>query len=888
MRYKRVLLLVVLAVAALSIAIANVAAARSLALTALQTSPLATLVPTATPTPRAISDVPTIPADDAPRFPLGYARVQYPLARFSPFDRLLDDTWYPRVWFAQPANFDFSYLSPSKRLSLSGRTLLLNTGVALQAFDRETLAPLWRYVPEPPDAATDAWGIRLMAQTQHWIYLITGFPSGYSSGPGQVNEQQLIKLRTEGGQPVWRKIIERGGPTPSQYRLWVAPEDAPNPNVYLSNWNDYWIIALNAADGNERWRVEQPCYNPIAGSKSFFARGRPPNQPDGGISLFSFDSLTGARYRLEGLDSMRVYNLAYADGTLLAYTTMTADEVSLAAYDEFSDQLRWSRSLVIDMGAPSAALLDDSGLAVRMRKTVFKFDVRSGVTLWQTDLLDSGGSGLFLAGQVLWVMGETGFLHALDWQSGLRLGTQNLLDTLNPAPSWTRILDATSSELLVAFSLGGEQWGIARLAPDASPVSSIPSPTPLPSLTPPVSQPNVIVMPTPRALPERLVFPTPTPAPTLPVELKWDSEHRWADRAGAAAVLADADDDGAQEWIISREQLLGDQLSSVNQEAHPQTLEYLLFEPSGAGYTLVASWSSEIAAFYPAFDSMPRVLTVSDINGDGRSEIVFHAQTCGASICSVRLSVWQWDGKTLHNLAKKNIGTSYAVTTFTDLDGDGATEIVLRGGLTWPAAGLQRERVFVYHWQGGQYTLAESYPTESKFAYFRVVDAQEALRRGNLTRALELARQVVASPREGNLRGMLDFAADEEARIVSYAALQVMIVHAARAEPDEMAFYLGEIKRQYSRPSNPYVEIAQLFFDRYQATGSVVAACATALPAIRNLGSDAQLLRPASLSPERIEPTALCPPSMLPAPPQQLPQTGGERPFNFGQLRWGR
>jgi hypothetical protein len=224
---------------------------------------------------------------------------------------------------------------------------------------------------------------------------------------------------------------------------------------------------------------------------------------------------------------------------------------------------------------------------------------------------------------------------------------------------------------------------------------------------------------------------------------------------------------------------------------------------------------------------------------------------------------------------------SYPFITFTDLDADGAMEITMRGGTSGSAgAGMQRQRIFVYKWQGNQYVLAEERRVESAFALFRVVDAQEALHKGDLARALDLARQVVASPREGNLRGMLDFAADEEARIVSYAALQAMYVHATRGEPERMAFYLDEIKRRYTRLSNPYVEIAQLFFDQYQITGNATTACAAAQVAIRNWSTDAWLLRPGTRSSEGVNPAELCPGTKGTAP-SRLPQTGGRYPVNF-------
>ncbi len=854
MRYKRVLLLVVLAVAALSIAIANVATVRSLALTASQTSPLATLTPPATPTPRTVAGLPTLPAGEAPRLPLGYARVQYP--------------GIPQ------------YRSYLGLLSLPRQTMLLGTDASLQAVEFDTLARIWSYTPAAQTMTADTSGIAAVTQTQQWVYLLAWFLKGHYQAPDRRYERQLIKLQAANGQLVWRQTIERDSSAQSGYTLHAAPDDAAVPNVYVIE-ERRWVTAVNATDGRVRWRVE-PCGSAAIAGNSSFSTLCGFGQPSYEWHLYSFDADTGVRHPV-GFFGLPWPGMAYADGALLAY--QEADGISLAAYDEFSDQFRWSRNLATDGRVLPTILLDESGLAVRIRKTVYKFDIRSGETLWQTDLPDSGGRSFFLGGQVLWAIGGTGFLHALDWRNGALLGSQNLQDTLQPAPTmWTSILAATPTELLITFPFAsGQQWAIARLA-YAAPSRA---PNPPPTLTPyPTASPTPNPTPTPTLmLLQPLVLPSPTPAPTLPSQLKWD------ERPGVNAVLADVDDDGVSEWIISRALVFGDRVGQSDANANPRAIEYLLLEPFGDSYTLAASWSWESIATGAYSFHHPSVMAVTDINGDGRSEILFHAEGCGATTCFVRLTIWRWDGKTLRNLVggDRNIEISYPTTTFTDLDGDGATEIEMRGGTSGSAgAGMQRQQIFVYKWQGGSYALAEERRVESKFALFRVVDAQEALHKGDLARALDLARQVVASPREGYREESLTFSADEEARIVSYAALQAMYVHAIRGEPERMAFYLDEIKRRYTRLSNPFIEIAQILFDQYQITRNAAKACAAAQTAIRNWGSDARLLGPSSISTEGVNPAELCPaPGGAEAPPQ-LPQTGGERPFNFGQLRWGR
>lgn len=65
----------------------------------------------------------------------------------------------------------------------------------------------------------------------------------------------------------------------------------------------------------------------------------------------------------------------------------------------------------------------------------------------------------------------------------------------------------------------------------------------------------------------------------------------------------------------------------------------------------------------------------------------------------------------------------------------------------------------------------------------------------------------------------------EQVRIVSYAAIEAMLVHALRHEPGALAALLHAIEAKYDRLDNPYVEAGQRLWQTYRATQDPLAAC---------------------------------------------------------------
>jgi hypothetical protein len=104
-----------------------------------------------------------------------------------------------------------------------------------------------------------------------------------------------------------------------------------------------------------------------------------------------------------------------------------------------------------------------------------------------------------------------------------------------------------------------------------------------------------------------------------------------------------------------------------------------------------------------------------------------------------------------------------------------------------------------------------------------MLDANRALAEREWDRALELARRVVEEPDFSDPMVPLEEVGKD--RIVGYAAVEAMLVHAQRGDVEAMEAVLATVRtHDFMRP-NVYTEAAQRLIGVYEETGDVVAAC---------------------------------------------------------------
>lgn len=312
--------------------------------------------------------------------------------------------------------------------------------------------------------------------------------------------------------------------------------------------------------------------------------------------------------------------------------------------------------------------------------------------------------------------------------------------------------------------------------------------------------------------------------------------------------IADLDDDGAPEWIVSIPYL--ETPTIIRCEVGACQGLVVLFERRQRIFTPVHVFRSKWGML-----DHPDIKEIGDINNDGKTEVVLSSSSCGAHSCVTNLSVGHWNGRDWEDLAADSIEQANTEITLTDRDGNGVKEITLYGGEVRSAgAGLQRKHRLVYRWQDRKYRLFDDIPDPDSNFYYLMLDSNAALAAGNLDRALELAQQAIHQP---DRERYYDTVA--ERRIVSYAAIQGMLVYGLRHEPNAMRDLLREVESRYSRPDNPYAQAARDLWETFGRTGDVVAACMAVTQSARVNFEQAQFFQFYGYNTERLRLNQICP-----------------------------
>ncbi len=221
--------------------------------------------------------------------------------------------------------------------------------------------------------------------------------------------------------------------------------------------------------------------------------------------------------------------------------------------------------------------------------------------------------------------------------------------------------------------------------------------------------------------------------------------------------------------------------------------------------------------------ALPRVLAVADVNADGRPEVVFVTQACGAHTCFESVHFVQWDGTGYRSLVAKPPTMSYAEVNLDDRNGDGVSELVMTGGTFGSVgAGLQRARTEVYRWDGKTYTLAETTYAPSDYLYHKVMDGEAALKAGDYSRALAAYEQALTDDKLRLWEGHPDGDA-ERRHLRAFARYRLAFVRAFQGDRAGLERAVAESQRLDAW--HPYAELSQLLLANYTARGGIQQAC---------------------------------------------------------------
>lgn len=374
-------------------------------------------------------------------------------------------------------------------------------------------------------------------------------------------------------------------------------------------------------------------------------------------------------------------------------------------------------------------------------------------------------------------------------------------------------------------------------------VACAPPPPPEPTLTP---TPSPTATATPRPTPT--VTPVPLcPAPSLAA--KWvapdqfdgysEAIRAYLSQGGTAAnlltILRNASSINESWGAVSSIDLTGD--------GEPEIV-VSIFDPfttdqsSGpSGQLLVYGCAPQrvdllYAVQTPKGQALPKVLQSGDLIGAPRgTQLAVVTSSCGASTCFDRLEVLGWNGEALVNLLAEPLELPAAQYQFVQTDADSALEIqAQRGAQGSIGAGPQRTEKQLWKWNGAQYVKVKSEWSPVEYRIHAVYEGDDAFAAGDYAKAVDWYTRVLTDDNLKDWLPEIGYASPHDRdTLQAYARFRLLLIGLLRGDTNA-GDQLDQLTKLYPEGSPVHLtqQMAQAFWDKYQATQDLKAACVVA------------------------------------------------------------
>ncbi len=290
----------------------------------------------------------------------------------------------------------------------------------------------------------------------------------------------------------------------------------------------------------------------------------------------------------------------------------------------------------------------------------------------------------------------------------------------------------------------------------------------------------------------------------------------------------DFDGDGVNDVLIA----------AVDASTTPVTAEppgaLFVFTCADGGYEL-AYTDADTDAMQAT--SVPQILALHDITGDGLADILFERTACGAHTCYQNIQGLYWDttgpGAGPELMLAEPVSEPYAEIEVPEPeDGEPAQVVVNVGMIGSVGAGPQRTWRDVYAWDGETLARVEHEATSPAHPIHLVNEADDLFLAGNYAGAISLFRRSYEDPTLDREWGMYE---GWEQDLEAYARYRIMLAHVLLGDEQQAAAFYDAMQVDFPDPDEPgglFAQWADLFRAEYQASGGVIAACSAVLETI--------------------------------------------------------
>lgn len=367
----------------------------------------------------------------------------------------------------------------------------------------------------------------------------------------------------------------------------------------------------------------------------------------------------------------------------------------------------------------------------------------------------------------------------------------------------------------------------ATLVPTFTATSTV---TPTPTTTPTATATPV---PTWTPFPTYTPFPSPTATSQVPAQPSSFLEYSSTIRRAASALEGNNTELEAllREWgaitndigTVQQADLTHDGdselvINYVNPQAGTTAeANIVVLKPGDEEYRILFDTSLENID-----QSRIRLLVADDINADGLNELAYTGETCRSNTCFTSVQVRRWNGTSFTNLFP-NSPDMPAVDTveFRNEDSDAANELVLVGGVVASeGAGPQRQRTEIWDWNGQTWQASESRLAPTDWMSLIAWEGHEDLSARDYGAAQALFNRVLT---DDSLKTWHARARDERTLLRSFAAFELVVLHAAQGQPAQARSALERLRRDYE--DSPFREAGERFYETWRTDQDLGSAC---------------------------------------------------------------
>jgi hypothetical protein len=220
----------------------------------------------------------------------------------------------------------------------------------------------------------------------------------------------------------------------------------------------------------------------------------------------------------------------------------------------------------------------------------------------------------------------------------------------------------------------------------------------------------------------------------------------------------------------------------------------------------------------------PRLIATQDINQNALPELVYTVRACGeADRCEYHTQIAAWSAARgrFNNLLGEAV-LSEAEPTLDDIDEDRVSELIVRLDNPGDAdTGPLRTGYTIYDWDGLVYTESVTQLNPPRFRIQVVHQADAAFEAGDVDEAIGLYDLALNSPSLEAWRG-----GDEDAALQTYLFYRLLLAYAF-TQDERLVPTVQSILATYPdvTAAPVYIEMAVTFWNAYQVTNNLNAAC---------------------------------------------------------------